>query len=327
MTLGSRLLAIAALSLAITCGARAETYPNRLVTIVVPYAPGGATDIVARTLADQFSKMFNQSFIVANKPGAFGLTAMQEIVRQNPDGYNMYVGNVSTNAITPLLFSKKMPFKYDESLQLVAKLAEIPGVLVSTTVNFEPKTFAELVEYAKKNPGKLNYASPGIGSYPHYDTEMLNRAAGIEVLHIPLKGGASEMVTSLISGETQYGFVNVATAESMMKAGRLRALAVVAPERLKNLPNVPTMAEVGYPNIGTLQWQALYVRAGTPAPIVNTLFKAATDVMRSEQTARSLEPAGVVLSPSKSPQQAAEWQNGEFAKWRAITSEIKVDLD
>ncbi len=327
MKIRTRLLAIAALSLAMTGLGHAEKYPDRLVTIVVPYAPGGATDIVARTLADQLGKMFNQSFIVSNKPGAFGMTGMQEIVRQKADGYNLFVGNVSTNGITPVLFSKKMPFKYDESMQLVTKLAEIPGVLVATTVNFEPKTVAELIDYAKKNPGKLNYASPGIGSYPHYDTEIFDRAAGIDVLHIPLKGGASEMVTSLISGETQYGFVNVATAESMMKAGRLRGLAVVAPERLKTLPNIPTMAEAGFPNVGTMQWQALYVRAGTPQAIVDTLFKAAGDVMRSEQTARTLEPAGVIISTSSSPKQAQEWQESEFAKWRTITTQVKVELD
>ncbi|MBA4788764.1 MAG: tripartite tricarboxylate transporter substrate binding protein [Rhizobiales bacterium] len=318
--------AVAACTLA-AGAAGAQTYPDRLVTIVVPYGPGGATDIVGRTLADQMGKKFNQSFVVMNKPGAFGLTGMQDVVRQPADGYTLFIGNVSTNTITPLLFSKKMTFNYDESMRVVTKLAEVPGALVATTVNFEPKTFAELVAYAKKNPGKLNYATSGLGSYPHFDTEILNRAAGIDVVHVPLKGGAAEMVTSLVSGETQYGFVNAATAESMVKAGRLRALAVVSDKRLASMPDVPTMAEIGFADIGTMQWQALYVRAGTPEPVVDTLFKAATQVMQSEQSAKILQPAGVIISTSKSPADAQAWQKAEFAKWRRIVTDVKVALD
>ena len=327
MRLIKHVLAAVAACTMLSHAARAENYPDRLVTVLVPYAPGGATDIVGRTLADQFSKLFNQSFIVSNKPGAFGLTAMQDLVRQPADGYNLYIGNVSTNASTPLLFQKKMNFNYDESMRLVTKLAEIPGILVTTTVNFEPKSVAELIAYAKKNPGKLNYASPGIGSYPHFDTEIFNRAAGMDVMHVPLKGGASEMVTSLLSGETQYGFINVATAEAMVKAGKLRAIAAVAPQRIKTMPDVPTMAEAGFPDIGTMQWQALYVRAGTPEPIVQKLFNASRDVMHSERTAKALAPAGVIISTSASPQAALDWQKSEFAKWKAITNDVKVALD
>lgn len=327
MGIATKIWAAAAVCATLAAPVQAETWPDRFVTILVPYAPGGATDIVARTLAEQMGKQFKQGFIVSNKPGAFGLTAMSDMVRQPADGYTLYLGNVSTNAITPQLFQKKMSFSYDESMRLVTRLAEVPGVLVATTVNFAPNTLPELLAYAKANPGKLNYASPGIGSYPHFDTEIFNRKAGIEVVHVPLKGGASEMVTSLLSGETQYGFVNAATAEAMVKAGRLKALAVVAPQRLKTLPDVPTMAEAGFPNVGTMQWQALYVRAGTPEPIVSALFKAATEVMRSPQTAKSLEPSGVIISPSASPADALAWQKAEAAKWKAITTDVKVALD
>ena len=331
MGIATRLLAAVAAAAAL-CGvvsapAQAQTWPDRFVTILVPYAPGGATDIVARTLADQMGKQLNQSFIVSNKPGAFGLTAMSDLVRLPADGYTLYLGNVSTNAITPLLFQKKMAFNYDDSLRLVTRLAEFPGVLVTTTVNFAPKTLPELLAYGKANPGKLNYASPGIGSYPHFDTEIFNRKAGIDAVHVPLKDGASGMVSSLLSGETQYGFVNAATAESMVKAGRLRAIAVVARERLKTLPDVPTMAEAGFANIGTMQWQALYVRAGTPEPIVAALFKNATEVMKSGQTAKLLAPTGVIIAPSASPEEALAWQKSEFAKWKAITGDVKVALD
>ena len=331
MTFASRFLAAAAALACLAAPAQAQTqaqtWPDRFVTILVPYAPGGATDIVARTLADQMGKQLNQSFVVSNKPGAFGLTAMSDVVRQPADGYTLYLGNVSTNAITPLLFQKKMAFSYDDSMRLVTRLAEFPGVLVTTTVNFAPKTLPELVAYAKANPGKLNYATTGIGSYPHFDTEILNRKAGIDVVHVPLKDGATGMVNSLLSGETQYGFINAATAESMVKAGRLRAIAVVSPQRLKTLPDVPTMAEAGYPGVGTMQWQALYVRAGTPEPIVAALFKNATEVMTSAQTAKMLAPTGVIISPSASPEEALQWQKGEFAKWKTITSEVKVALD
>src|SRR5579872_143076 len=160
-------------TLAAACGsfaANAQSYPNRPVKVIVPYAPGGATDIVARIVGDEFQKVTGQPFVVLNKPGAFGMLAIDEMVKAAPDGYTLMIGNVSTNSITPIIYAKKMNLDYAKSVVAVSNLVDVPAFLLVTTAdNFPVKSVAELVAYAKKNPGKVRYGTVGIGSYPHYD--------------------------------------------------------------------------------------------------------------------------------------------------------------
>jgi tripartite-type tricarboxylate transporter receptor subunit TctC len=314
-------------AVAICGGAWAGDYPNRPVTIVIPYGPGGATDIIGRVLADQLGQKFGQNFIIVNKNGAFGILAMQELLRNKADGYTLMMGNVSTNAITPVLFASKMSFAYDASIRPITELAEIPGVLVTTTVNFAPRTLAEMLAYAKANPGKLRYASPGIGSYPQFDTELFSQAAGVRMLHVPLKGGAADVVNSLATGDTQLSFVNVATAEGMVQAGRLTPLALISDHPLAQYPGVPTMAQAGYSGIGTMQWQAIFARVGTPQPIIDTLFKAITEVMSSEQTKHAFSANGIEPMLSASPDAATGWQQAQERKWQGIVAETHISLE
>src|SRR5215212_10133989 len=155
-----------------------DKYPSKPVRILVPYAPGGATDIVSRVLGEQLRNVLGQPFVTENKPGAFGIVAIEEMARAKPDGYTLMIGNVSTNAITPILFPDRMKIKYDQDVVPVARLVDIPAFIAVTTKDFPVKSLKELVDYAKKNPGKVRYGTVGVGSYPHYDTEVFAKRAG-----------------------------------------------------------------------------------------------------------------------------------------------------
>ena len=215
--------------------------------IVVPYAPGGATDITSRLFGEQLKTILGQSFVVENKPGAFGIVGIEEMARSRPDGHTLFVGNVSTNAITPVLFKKKFSINYEKDVVSVSRLAIYPSFLITTTANFDIKSVPDLIAYAKKNPGKLRYTSAGIGSFPHFDMEVFSRRAGVEMNHIPNKSGAAGMINDLVVGDAQISFLNAASAAAMIKAGKLRPIAVLAEKRLPDYPDVPTLAEAGYP--------------------------------------------------------------------------------
>jgi tripartite-type tricarboxylate transporter receptor subunit TctC len=304
-----------------------DKYPSRSVKILVPYAPGGATDILARIIAQGMGKSLGQSFIVENKPGAFGILALEELARSKPDGYTLMVGNVTTNAITPMLYSKRMTFDYGSSIIPVTRLADLPAFLIATTKDFPPNSVAEFVAYAKQRPGQLKYATVGVGSFPHYDMLMFAKKAGIDMIAVPLKGGASEAVTTMAGGEEETSFLNVATTGPLIKAGNLKPLAVVADNRLKDYPNVPTMAEVGYPGIGTQQWQAVFARAGTPKPVVETIFKAASAAVLSPEAAKIFAPQYIRALPSKSPEEAASWLKSDTEAWRKTIAEANLKLE
>ncbi len=259
--------------------------------IIVPYAPGGATDITSRLFGEQMRQSLGQQFVVESKPGAFGILAIEEMVRSKPDGYTLMVGNVSTNAITPVLFSKKLSINYEKDVASVSRLAIYPSFLLTTTHNFEPKTVAELIAYAKKNPGKVRYTSAGVGSFPHFDTEIFSRRAGIEMLHIPNKTGAAGMINDLVVGDAQVAFINAASTASMIKAGKLRPIAVLAEKRLAEYPDVPTLAEAGYPGVGTLHWQSMLAPAQTPKEVFDDPVQGGRRGCRCPAAARGLQQA------------------------------------
>jgi tripartite-type tricarboxylate transporter receptor subunit TctC len=196
-----------------------DKYPSKPVKIVVPYAPGGATDIVARILGDQLRQITGQSFVVENKPGANGIVAINEMVNAKPDGYTLMIGNVTTNTITPVLTPAKLP-NYDKNVVAISRIVDIPEFLVVTTTNFNVKSVPELIEYAKKNPGKLRYGTVGAGSYPHYDMAFFAKKAGdLDMIAIHNKNGASGVINDMITGDTQASFLNVASTAAQVKAG------------------------------------------------------------------------------------------------------------
>jgi tripartite-type tricarboxylate transporter receptor subunit TctC len=208
----------------------------------------------------------------------------------------------------------------------VSRLAIYPSFLITTTANFDVKSVKDLVDYAKKNPGKVRYTSAGVGSFPHFDMEVFTRRAGTDMVHIPNKTGAAGMVNDLVVGDAHTAFLNAASAAAMIRAGKLRPIAVLAEQRLADYPDVPTLAEAGYPNVGTLHWQSMLAPAQTPKPVLDALFKAIQEATKAPQLQEAFQKQLVSVKPNESLQESQAWLNGELDNWRKITAEVKIDL-
>src|SRR4051812_19863088 len=240
-----------------------DAYPSKPVRIIVPYGPGGATDIIARIVAQRLTESLGQTFLVENRPGANGNLALEAAAKATPDGYTLFVGNVSTNTINENVFAKQLTIKPSRDLAGIAKLIDIPHVVVVNAA-FPANSIAELIAAAKKDPGKINFCSVGLGSYPHLDMERFMKASGTQMTHVPYKGGAGQAIPAMLAGEVQVGFLNMASLLPHIKSGRIRAIAATTAQRLPELPDVPTMAEQGYAGIGTNAWQGMFAPAATP---------------------------------------------------------------
>lgn len=323
---GTVVFAALAFSVLPAAAQSADQYPSRPVKIIVPYAPGGATDIVARHLANKLSEMFGQGFIVENRPGASGNIALDAAAKAAPDGYTLFVGNVSTNTINENLFGNVMQTRPSRDLIGVTKLVEIPHIVAVSTA-FPANTIAEAVELARKNPGKFNYASASLGSYPHLDMLKLLKATGTDMTHVPYKGGAGQMVPSLITNETQIAFINLSSTIEQIRAGKMRAIATTAPSRLPELPDVATMAEQGYAGIGTNAWQGLFAPSATPKPIVDKLFNASTAVLSKPEMKEMLARQMLTVTLSKSPQDFTELVQKETREWGDFIRENKIKIE
>ncbi|HEY7552766.1 MAG TPA: tripartite tricarboxylate transporter substrate binding protein [Hyphomicrobiaceae bacterium] len=321
------LLCVVALALAgVEASAQSAVYPDRPVKILVPYAPGGATDIVARIIGEQMRQILGQPVVIENKPGANGIIAVEEMARSKPDGHTLLVGNVTTNAIAPVLYRKRYKINYEADVVPVQRLVDIPAFLLVTTTNFPPKTVAELVDYAKKNPGKVRYGTVGAGSYPHYDMAFFAKRAGaLDMTAIHNKAGASGVINDMITGDTQAAFLNVASTAAMVRAGKLKPLALVNHERLPEYPDVPTMKEVGYPDVGTLAWQALFAPSGTPKEVLEKLAKSSLEAMRAPASQEVFRKQSFNIVPNKSLDEAKAWLAGEMAAWKRIADEVKIE--
>src|SRR5882757_4704725 len=303
-----------------------DKFPSKPVKILVPYAPGGATDIVARIVGEQMRQLLGQSFVVENKPGAFGILAIEEMVRARPDGYTLQVGNVSTNAITPVIVPEKMKINYERDVVPVTNLIDVPAFLVITTTNFPIKDVKELIDYAKKNPGKLRYGTVGAGSYPHYDFAFFAKRAGdLDMIAIHNKAGASGVINDMVTGDTQAAFLNVASTASQVRAGKIKPIAVVNHQRLPDYPDVPTMQEIGFPGVGTIAWQGLFAPSGTPKEVLETLFKASMQALQSPAVVEAFKKQNFNIVPSKSLDDAKVWLANEIKTWKEITAAVKIE--
>ncbi len=304
----------------------ADQYPNRPVKLLVPYAPGGATDIIARHVSNKLNELFGQGFLVENRPGASGNIALEAAVKAAPDGYTLFVGNVSTNTINENLFAQHMQFRPSRDLVGVTKLVEIPHVLAVSPA-FPSHTVADVIALAKKSPGKYNYASAGLGSYPHLDMMKFLKAAGIDMTHVPYKGGAGQMIPSLITNETQIAFINLSSTIEHIKAGKLRVVAAVPSTRLPELPNVATMAEQGYAGIGTNAWQGMFAPVATPKPIVDKLYNATASILSKPEMKEMLARQMLTVTLSKSPQDFTELVQKETKEWGDFIRDNKIKID
>jgi tripartite-type tricarboxylate transporter receptor subunit TctC len=324
--LQSLVLAFGLLGIVATAASAEDKYPSKPIKIVLAYGAGSATDIITRIMCDQLRQVIGQPCVVENKPGAFGIIAIEEMARSKPDGYTLMIGNVSTNAITPVLFKDRFKIDYQKDVTAAARLADLPTFLMATARNFPPKTLAEVVVYAKERPGKLKYASPGAGSFPHYDMEILGKRAGIAMQAIHIKAGPPGYINDMTLGDIQLAFMNVATSAPQIKAGTLKPIVTTTEKRLDDYPDVPTMAEAGFPGVGTMLWAGLFAPAGTPTPVLETLQKAVVETLKSQPVLESYSRQNVRSNPTATLAEAQTWLNSEIASWQKITSEIKIDL-
>jgi tripartite-type tricarboxylate transporter receptor subunit TctC len=293
--------------------AAAQPYPSRPVHLVVGFAPGGSTDVFARALAVPLAKELGQPVVVENKPGAGSSIAADTVSKAAPDGYTMLLSPPSGYSVNPALNPK---LDYQKNLLPVTLLGSSPLVVV-VNASSPIKSIKDLAEDAKKAPGKLNYATSGNGSAPHFCAALFMQLTGVDMVHLPYKGGA-ESVQSVLSGDAQVTFATPPTVLSLVQAGRLRALAVTSRERSPLMPDIPGMAEAGLPAYDLASWYGLFLPAGTPPAIVQTVFDAATKAVQQPEVKTVLSREGTEVLLSKSPQ--------DFASYLAQDSKFWVDL-
>ena len=268
-----------------------EAWPSRPVTIVVPFAPGGGTDIGTRIVAQKLSQLWNQSVLVDNRGGAGGNLGLDIVARARPDGYTLMTGNVGTQSINPTLY-KKLSYNPDTSFVPIGLFAELPFVLAAT-VSLPANNVRELVALAKASPEKLSYASSGLGGSPHLSGETFKIATGTKILHVPYKGGGAAM-TDLISGNVHMMFSSVLELSGHIKAGKLKALAISSKQRVSALPDVPTLQEAGVTGAESGSWLGLLAPAGTPPAIVAKVSQDLQKVLAMPDVQQQLLGQGAV---------------------------------
>ncbi len=318
-----RAIAAAVLLLTFTGAVFAREYPQRPIRFVIPFAAGGATDIVARILAPKLTERMGQQIVVDNRPGAAGNIAVEITAAAQPDGYTLLVGNISTNSINPILFGKTMKVNALRDLTGVTLLASIPNVIIGGPKL--PATLKDALAYVKERPGQLNYSAP-LGSYSHLDMLAFTAAAGLKMTHIPSKG-AGETLPLLLRGETHFTESNVASNIGAIRAGQIKAFAVTAEKRLAELPDVPTLRESGFPGIGSMNWNGVFAPVKVPKPIIDKLFNSIVAVMSSAEMQEFFSKRSVPVAVSASPAEFNAYVASESKRWEKIIKDNNVRID
>ena len=319
--LGAALLA--ALSLAAPHALAQADWPTKPIRFVVPFAPGGTSEIVARAVAAELTKQLGQTVYVENKPGGAGTVAMADVAKSPPDGYTMILGHVGTLAVNPYMLANQ-PYDVNKDFVPVTLLAKVPNVFVIHP-DVPAKDFAEFVAYAKKNPGKLNYGSAGNASAGHLAMEYLKLVTGMDIAHIPYKGTGPQL-TDLLAGRTQASSAGLPALAPHIKSGKLRAIAVGTPQRVAQMPDVPTVAEMGYKDFETSQWYGILVPAGTPPALVKRLQEESAKALRSPAVTERFAGDGAVAGGGPSSEFAA-FIAREQATWSDIVRRAHIHSD
>src|SRR5215472_103628 len=313
--------ALVALTLGTHClAALAQTgYPNRPVRMIVPFAPGGASDFVARIISPRLGELLGQSIVIENKAGASGNIGMEAAARAPADGYTIYLGNIGTIAINPAVFPN-LAVNPPKDFIAVTEVADMPRILIANPT-VPVNTVAELVALAKAKPGELNFASPGSSTLNRLEMEHFMKLANLRIVHVPYKGGAGPAVVGMLGGETQVMFVTLSSAISFIQAGKLKPLGISTVKRIDALPQVPTMAEAGYPEMVSSSWQGIFVPAGTPQAVVEKLHAALLATMDTPEVKQRFAGGGVNAVISKTPSDFASFVAAETARWGRVARE------
>jgi tripartite-type tricarboxylate transporter receptor subunit TctC len=313
---------LTAATLAWAVSAFAQDYPNRAIRIIVPTPAGGPVDVMARVLANALPAVLGQSVFIENKPGAGNTIGSRQAAAADPDGYTLMVSAASGLIMSPMIVKNA---GYDASnFAPVALIAETPQVLVINP-QLPFKSVAELVAFAKENPGRLNYSTGGIGTLPHLNAELFKSVSGINILHVPYKGGGPSL-TAVVAGEVQMTFDTVSTSLQLIQDGKLRALAIVGPKRAPELPDVPAMPELGFPAVTSGAWTALMAPLDTPGAIIAKLNSATNFALNSEAMKNALAKLGA-QPRGGTPQELADHIQREVAKWKPIVATLNLKVD
>lgn len=317
------LAAIPAMAFALPGVAFAQDFPSKPLTIIVPFASGGTTDILARVVAQGLGTELGQSVVVDNRAGAGGNIGASAVARAPADGYTLLMGTVGTHAINASLY-KKLPFDPIKDFAPLTRVANVPNLLVANPK--QPfKNVQELIAYAKANPGKVNFGSSGSGSSIHLSGELFKSMAKVDMQHVPYKGSAPA-VTDLLGNQISIMFDNMPSAIQHVRSGKLRPLAVTTAKRSPELPDVPTIAEAGVPGYEATSWFGLFAPAGTPAAVLARLNKALVKVLSQPEIKKKINEQGAETY-SETPEQFAAFIQAESTKWGKVVKESGASLD
>ena len=300
-----------------------QQYPAKPIRLVVPFAPGGSSTLVARFVSDEMAKGLGQSFVIENKGGGGGNPAMLDVARADPDGYTLLITHIGSLALNPFLYSS-LPFDVNRDFVHVSLLAKVPNIFV-VHESVPAKDLREFVALAKKEPGKLYYGSAGNGSAGHLAMEYLKLTAGIQIQHVPYKGTGPNLI-DLIAGRTQATSAGTPPLMPHVKSGKLRVIAVGSPQRLQSLPEAPTVAEQGYPGFETSQWYGLSAPAKTPPAIVKRLADEAARAVKTAAVIERFKPDDAEPVGS-TPQEYADFVAREQARWKDVIQKANIKID
>ena len=310
------LAAVQALLLVVSGAALAQPYPSKPIRVIVPFVAGGSSDIVARAIASKFQDYLGQPGVVENRPGANGAIAAEFVAKSDPDGYTILVGSIGVFSINAALF-KDLRYQPVRDFAPITLAVTTPNVLI-TKPAFAAKSMKELVELAKTNPDKLSYCSSGTGSSDHLSAELLKQQTGTSITHIPYKGGAA-CQTDIMGGQVDISFQNLGAVTNYIKANRMNALAVTSRNRHPSLPDVPTAAEAGFPELVVTSWQAVAAPARTPGDIVAKLNDAIVKALRSPDVRERMNQIGFDIVAS-TPGEFATFMQDEVARWTQVVN-------
>ena len=301
----------------------ADAFPTKPIRIVVPFPPGGPADVLARTVGDRIAAALGQPVVVDNRPGAGGNIGMELVAKAAPDGHTLALAPAGNLTVNPSLY-RNVPYDVGRDFAPVTVIAAVPNVLV-VNPQVPAKDLAELIAYAKANPGKLNYSSPGPGSGAHLAGELLKSSAGIDIVHVPYSGIAPA-VTAVIAGDVQLMFAGAPSALPQVAGGKLRALAVASPKRIASAPALPTLSEAGLPGFDVTSWYSIVAPAATPPAVVERLQKEIARALTSPDVKAKL--TGIGAEPiANTPEEFAAMMRVETAKWSKIVKDANIKVE
>ncbi len=317
-----KLLAGFALGMSVALGAQAA-YPEKTITVVVPFPAGGSTDAIARAIGPKITARFNQPWIIDNRPGATGAIGASMVKRAPADGYTLLAASIGVYVMNPWL-NKALTYDPSKDFDLLTVAVRAPNVLVASS-NVKANTVQELIAYLKQNPGKVSFASSGNGSSDHLTAELFWQKTGTSGLHVPYKGGAPA-ITDLLGGQTDVSFVNINTALAHIKAGKLKVLVVTGEHRAAILPNVPTLAEAGVKGVDIYSWQAFAAPKGLPKDVKAKLHGAIVAALNEPDIKTKLVEQGFEIV-ANTPEQFEQFQHTESARWKNVIETGKITAD